>query len=389
MVDVTIIVPVYNVSEYLSECMDSLINQTFEDIEIICVNDGSTDDSLEILERYRKTDERITVISQENRGLGASRNVGLKASSGDYVFFMDSDDFLELNAIELLHDNITKNKSDAAFYRAYKYTDGEKSYFAMLNFNKIFPDCDYDNFTFTYKDAKDYVLNGGYNAVLKLYKKEFLDSYPDFYFPESIAFEDILFHVKLMIRAKRLSFIPNRLYYYRYNQQSIVNTPEYAFDIFKNIEMVEQFLTENDLMDEFKLDFEYFKMKRMDFHLMKSNSEEFFRKTKGEYEKIEPNDLFKDHELYRFNTLLDSDCFAEYLIRLYNDKDSDLADVRKDNRNLKKQIDKLKKENKNLKSQNKKLSKRNDDLSSLNDEILTSNSWKVTKPLRSFKKFVR
>lgn len=389
MIDVSLIVPVYNVSEYLPECLDSLINQTFENIEIICVNDGSTDNCLEILEDYSRKDERIKIISQKNSGLGASRNVGMKQASGKYIFFMDSDDFLELNAIELLYENITKNESDVAFYRGYKYTDGNRTDYTMLNFNKVFGGCDYHDFTFTYRDAKDYVLNNGYNAVLKLYRKEFLDSYPDFYFPEGIAFEDILFHVKMMVRASKLSFIPDRLYYYRYNETSIVNTPEYTFDIFLNIDMVEEFLIENSLMEEFAEDFEYFKMKRLDFHIMKSNSEEFFRMTKECYSHIKPNDLFKPAELERFNTLLDSGNFAEYLIRLYNNKDKDLAKLRKTNRDLKNKNNKLKKENDSLKSKNKKLKKANDELDSLNREILSSNSWKITKPLRSFKKSLK
>ena len=117
MVEISVIVPVYNVSEYLAQCMDSIINQTFEDIEIICVNDGSTDDSLKILEEYSEKDERISIISQENQGQGVARNVGMNAARGNYIFFMDSDDFIKLNALELLHENAVSNNSDVVFYR--------------------------------------------------------------------------------------------------------------------------------------------------------------------------------------------------------------------------------------------------------------------------------
>ena len=140
MNEISIIVPVYNVAEYLSECLESLINQSFTNTEIICINDGSTDDSLKILEKYSKSDDRIMIISQENRGLGSSRNVGLKNASGKYVFFMDSDDFLELDALELLYNNITSNDSDVVFYGAYKYIDGETTNYPMLNFEKHFPE---------------------------------------------------------------------------------------------------------------------------------------------------------------------------------------------------------------------------------------------------------
>ena len=236
---------------------------------------------------------------------------------------------------------------------------------------------------------KNTFLNNGYNAVLKLYKKDFLDSYSDFYFPQSIAFEDIIFHVKTMIRASKISFIPDRLYYYRYNEQSIMNNPENAFDIFKNIDMVEEFIRDNGLYDEFKLELEYFKMKRIDFHIMKSDSEEFFRIAKERCMHIQPNELFKAKELDRFNTLKTSKNFPEYLIRIYDIKEKDYKKSRQDNRRLKKRNKKLKKEISDLKSKNNDLSKKNDELNKLNDEILNSKSWKITKPLRSFKKSIK
>jgi len=389
MKDISVIVPVYNVDKYLSECLDSLINQSFTNIEIICVDDGSTDDSLRILEKYSKNDERIRIISQEHGGPGAGRNVGLKNACGKYVFFMDSDDFLELNTLELLYDNITSNESDVAFYGAYKYTDGDTTPYPMMNLEKHFPDVDYSNFTFNYKDAKSFVMNNGYNPVLKLYKKEFLDSYSDFYFPEGIMFEDVPFHVKTMIRASKMSFIPNRLYYYRYNEKSIMNTPENAFDIIKNIDLVEEFIRDNGLYEEFKMELEYFKMKRIVFHIMKSDSEEFFQIAKERCMHITANELFKPEEVEKFNTVLISKNFPEYLIRIYNLREKDFKKLRQDNRRLKNRNKKLKREISNLKSENSDLAKKNDELNKLNDEILTSKSWKITKPLRSFKKSIK
>ena len=89
MVKVSVIVPVYNVEKYLEECLESIIDQSLRDIEIVCVNDGSTDGSLSILEEYAKLDDRIKIISQENQGLAAARNTGLDNISGDYVYFID------------------------------------------------------------------------------------------------------------------------------------------------------------------------------------------------------------------------------------------------------------------------------------------------------------
>ena len=94
---VSIIVPVYNIEKYLAKCLDSLINQTLEDIEIICVNDGSTDNSAEILNEYAQKDCRIKIINQDNAGLSAARNTGINAANGEYIGYVDSDDWIDLN----------------------------------------------------------------------------------------------------------------------------------------------------------------------------------------------------------------------------------------------------------------------------------------------------
>ena len=100
MVKVSVVIPVYNVEDYLRDCLDSIVNQTLKDIEIICINDGSTDNSLEILEHYKSKDERIKVISQENGGISAARNKGIDLASGDYISFIDSDDYIDNNFYE-------------------------------------------------------------------------------------------------------------------------------------------------------------------------------------------------------------------------------------------------------------------------------------------------
>ena len=96
----SVIIPVYNVEPYLEQCLDSVINQTYKNLEIICINDGSTDNSLKILEKYQKKDNRIKLINQKNKGLSEARNAGLDVAKGEYIAFVDSDDYLELNAYE-------------------------------------------------------------------------------------------------------------------------------------------------------------------------------------------------------------------------------------------------------------------------------------------------
>ena len=116
MVKISVIIPVYNVAGYLEECLNHIINQTFSDIEIICINDGSTDESPDILREFAKRDNRIQIINQKNRGLGATRNRGLELSKGDYVYFMDGDDYLELTALEELYELSEKYGLDFAMF---------------------------------------------------------------------------------------------------------------------------------------------------------------------------------------------------------------------------------------------------------------------------------
>ena len=101
---ISVIIPVYNVEKYLRECLDSIVNQTFKDIEIICVDDGSTDKSLEILREYEQKDKRIIVISQPNKGVSTARNIGMQQATGKYMMFVDSDDYITQNACELIYN---------------------------------------------------------------------------------------------------------------------------------------------------------------------------------------------------------------------------------------------------------------------------------------------
>nr|MCR4662874.1 glycosyltransferase [Endomicrobiaceae bacterium] len=106
MPKVSVIVPVYNVEQYLRQCLDSIINQTFKDFECICVNDGSTDNSLTILQEYSKKDNRIKIINQKNSGSSVSRNNGIKQALGQYVSFVDADDWITDNYLEILYNKI-------------------------------------------------------------------------------------------------------------------------------------------------------------------------------------------------------------------------------------------------------------------------------------------
>ncbi len=366
MTEISVIIPIYNVEKYLHECLDSIVNQSFRDIEIICVNDGSTDKSLDILEEYAKRDERIKIINQSNQGLGAARNKGLSVACGNYIYFIDSDDFIDLNTLEKLHDNIVSNRSDVVLFKFQQFDNNHNVHRRGIEFkiDDIFGDIDYSNFTFIYLDAKKHVMNSAFSACLKLYKKEFLNSFDDFYFPEGISFEDIFFHVKVMLRASKISFVPESLYYYRSNEESILNSSANVFDIFKSIDMVDAFLKENDYYSTLENEFIFFKIAQILVYIISADSNDYFNKAKEEFINTEIKDekSLKKYSLNGYNLVMQSDNYWEYLIKYY------------------------KIENSKLKRANDKLSKENKKLEQFNEELMSSKSWKMTKLLRIFSK---
>lgn len=366
MVDISVIVPVFNVEIYLHDCLTSICNQTLSDIEIICVNDGSTDNSLDILNNFAKKDNRIRIINQKNSGLGVSRNIGLSVARGKYIYFIDSDDYIDLSALEKLYDNAVSNDSDVVLFKFLKKLPNKVSKkHCEFKIDKIFGKTDYDKFVFDYHDIKKHVLNTAFSACLKLYKKEFLDSFDDLYFSTGTAFEDVLFHVKVMLNASKISFVPEYLYYYRFNQNSIVNTPDNYFDIFKVIDSVEEYLIASDHFEEFHDEFQLFKIAQISQFIMPSKSEEYFNRVRKEYQSInlKNNGIISDYYSNIYRRVLNSQNYYEYICNTYESK------IRK------------------LNSEKSSLNDEIKDLKSINNEILSSKSWRLTKPFSILKKY--
>lgn len=320
---ISVIIPIYNVENYLGECLNSVINQTYKNIEIICVDDGSTDSSLEILNEYRLKDSRIKIISQQNTGQGYARYVGLKNSTGDFVFFMDGDDFLELNALSTLYENIRSNDSDMVIFKfiRYDHINNSKSYNNFGFDFDCFLDEDFNNFVFNYTKVKSYVLNASFAPWAKLYKREFLNRYDDFFFSKHVSFEDVLFHVQVMLRAK-MSFCPEFLYNYRIsNSNSSINSlnNNNVLDIFKMIDLVEGFLKDNGFYEEFDAYFRKFKFTQSIQYLLKSKSEKYFFKTKSELANLKLDFDIGLFDKILFDNLSNAYDFLDFYNGVYND----------------------------------------------------------------------
>ena len=223
MVKVSVIIPVYNVDKYLEECLDSIVNQTLRDIEIICINDGSTDNSLNILNEYAKNDSRITVISQENQGQAVARNYGMNFIKGDYFCFMDADDMLDLNTFEECY-NLVKDKSlDFVMYKLINFNDDDKEFYTTPGYDMTFVRNFVKNEVFNYKSLGELIFGVTVSPVNKLFRTDFVFN-SNARFPEGTIFEDNLFFWRLFFNAERVFFLDK--YYYKRRRHSSSTTGE-------------------------------------------------------------------------------------------------------------------------------------------------------------------
>ena len=239
---VSVIIPVYNMEKYLRQALDSVINQTLKDIEIICVDDCSTDNSLKILEEYASKDERFVILKQEqNQGQGVARNRALDIAKGEYIMFLDPDDWYELNACELCYNQISKNKNDFVIFPHYVYQEETKEIKLIKNRIKPFSDC-LDNPNINPHELKNRFLINCY-SVCQIYSKEFLNKNNIRYSNHRIC-EDVQFFVKDILETNNISILQKPLYNYRVRNSStsfkaerykeLLDTKKEAYKIVKN-----------------------------------------------------------------------------------------------------------------------------------------------------------
>lgn len=208
MPKISVIVPVYNVEKYLAECLESIINQTFNDIEIICINDGSTDKSLDILNRYAQKDSRIKIVSQPNQGLSAARNLGIKLASGEYISFIDSDDYINIDLYETL---IQYLPADMICFNAEAF--GNNFIPEKLQKNLI---CKNNGLK---KVSDKLIFKTNVYVWNKLFKTEIIKKY-NITFPNGLYFEDFVFIWDYMLKIKKAYYLQNNKTYYNYRQHS-------------------------------------------------------------------------------------------------------------------------------------------------------------------------
>lgn len=219
---ITVIVPVYNVENYLRKCLDSIIAQTYKNIEIIVVNDGSTDASGQICQEYTQIDNRIVYIEKENGGLSEARNVGLDKMTGSYVTFIDSDDWAELDYVEILYKKIIEYQADISVGNYYSYNEDEETYYFHIYGDSYYEKV-YDNISifenlYESQEMKSFALISAWG---KLYKAKLFDYLR---FEKGKLGEDGYFNQKMYLSVNKVVYLNKGLYAYRQRSGSITNT---------------------------------------------------------------------------------------------------------------------------------------------------------------------
>jgi glycosyltransferase involved in cell wall biosynthesis len=229
---ISVIIPIYNVERYLNACIDSVVNQTYSNLEIILIDDGSPDNCPEICDEYAKHDSRIKVIHQKNGGLSAARNAGIDFAHGEFLTFIDSDDFVVRNYVELLYKGIVEFDADISIASFYTFT---KENVLAISYSELsFTEVTREECFKRYGAIKADLSMPFISTCNKLYKRDLFSSVR---FPIGKLYEDAFSTYKLLDNAKKIVFTSTYLYFYRLNPQSILGQ---SFKE-KHLEMIEAF----------------------------------------------------------------------------------------------------------------------------------------------------
>lgn len=238
MIKVSVIVPVYNVEKYITKCLESLVNQTLKDIEIIIVDDGSKDGSDAIIKEYKQKYPNIVYVEKSNGGLSDARNYGLPYASGEYIAFLDSDDYVDGTIYEKMYNKAIEENAD----------------YVECDFYWAYPDKLKIDRGVRYNTKKEMLINARVVAWNKLIKRDIIKEK----FPVGLNYEDIEFFYKLLPNINKFSFVEEPLIYYVQRENSIINKQNYKTgQIFNVLNNVIEFYKKNNLYDEYKEELEY------------------------------------------------------------------------------------------------------------------------------------
>ena len=245
MPKVSLIIPVYNVENYIEKCLDSVVNQTLKDMEIIIVNDGSQDKSKQKIEKYLKKYSSIKYLEKENGGLSDARNYGMPHATGEYIAFLDSDDYVEKTMYEEMYNIAKKENADMV----------------ECDFVWEYPNKKREDIGEFYHSKKEMIEKGHVVAWNKLIKREIIEK-TKIIFPVGLRYEDMEFFYKLVPYIDKVSFVKKCFVHYVQRENSIANTQNVRTkEIFTILDNVIKYYKENGLYEEYKDELEYIYVK--------------------------------------------------------------------------------------------------------------------------------
>ena len=375
MVEISVIVPIYNAEDYLDESLNSIVNQSFRDLEIIFVDDGSTDNTLERLNEYAEKDNRIQVYSQENQGPGGATNTGLDKATGKYIYLMDADDIIDLSALGELHSIMEEKDVDMVIFPTIDYdedtgTYSKPEYFSMSELNELVGDN-----VFNWRDIGDLIFKISVTPWSKLYKHEIIKK-SHARFSLNLIYHDNPFFWEVLFNTERLFFYNKFLYTRRVHSASCTNShDERNIDTIKINNLVAEIFLKYNHLDEYKYYLYNNKIGLVNTRydeIRDEFKELFFKEMKKDYMKM------IGHERYgEFCSELDRDCLG-YFNNVINSENHVEYDLR--NRILR-----LEFAYEDMANEIERLSRENKELTELNESLLSSNSWKLTGPLRKMR----
>ena len=328
---VSVIIPVYNVEKYIRQTLDSVVNQTFKEIEIIIVDNKSTDKTLEIINEYAKNDSRFTIYkNSKNLKQGLARNFGVQMARGQYIFFIDGDDYMELNAIEKLYKRITESNADITICTWNQFDDltgkiDKGHVYAKL---KQIP-TEFDDKTFNWRDIKYSVFWQTSVPWDKMYRRDFLLG-KDVKFPGEIFFEDNVFVYDALFKADKISILREDLIFYRCNRKNAVTNSRnhIFFDYLKIFNLIGDNLKKIGLFDEMKYFYWDYKVITLYWWFMKIRlpyKRKFFNMMKYDFKNIleikeEDKEFVRNRTLFLIDRFTKLPFFVYYPLFFFWDK---------------------------------------------------------------------
>lgn len=325
---VSVIIPIYNVEQYIRQALVSVVNQTLEEIEIICVNDCTPDNSMRIVEEFAQNDKRFVVIKQEtNQGQGVARNCALDIARGDYIMFLDPDDWYELDACEKAYNQISINQNEMVFFNLYSIKEhrgklGERK----LNTSRLKPFEEVKNNPhINLRELKTNWILGGWTWV-QIYSREFLNNYQIRYTDHRYA-EDLNFITKAMICSKDVSVLDEPLYNYRKRESSSVVYTDCYKDVIATKKEVYKTLCEFDADKEILNNFLLYEIGSNNSHFKKyarankNIRNDFYLRIKCRFKEIaeiiSEDVLKKSHAFDDFKLILECKSYGEYRFKRF------------------------------------------------------------------------